>query len=224
MESFSMFLDKCKSLMELFLRYIDNGKFFREPMKWLYILCGIIPFLITAYFLYQFIDEAHFIYRYINAWSKITLTFGVLLAFVYALVLDYLGLVFWINRSKQINEQVREGDQIIALPVLAHFVKTLGEGFGTFASLQVVGVYAIMYICMMLNGFDGMAGHGFEGFMKALFYGLLIFLGIVVGACLFAYGTIFLSRTLSEKIRVKAMLANDLRDVADIHRAATMPQ
>jgi hypothetical protein len=81
----------------------------------------------------------------------------------------------------------------------------------------------LFYVWGIITGFNYINPHGDIGdFFKTLLVGLLA-LAIFTLLCLFvSYITILIAHYIGESIRVRAQIANDVRDLGDIHRAATL--
>lgn len=212
-----------KNLLEKVLNSFDNGRFLREPVKLFYFLNGICPFVLPLICLYQVIE-----YNVINeytfkSWWGFTLLIAVLAGIAWLTVLAYCAFVFWKNRIKDLDLNVRTGDSTTAMPIMAHYIKCWGESTGLILAIAPVGMYVIGFVFMFLNGFAPYGfGFSFDQFLLKTIYGIAGFFGLLLVEFIICYPIIFVAHYISENIRIKAQIANDLRDVSDIHRAATM--
>lgn len=82
-----------------------------------------------------------------------------------------------------------------------------------------MGAYLITYILVLFTG-----GGSFKGFLILFFGGLLAIpiLGIIL--YLMCYPIILISHAISERLLIKTIVANNVSDLGDIHRAAVMPE
>lgn len=118
-----------KQCVDRLMRYIDSGRFFRGPIKVLYILFGIMAFIpvilpIALLFVPSFNDTL----SEFKTWWKILSYFAVFLITVYFLLLGFFGFYYWSNRYRDLYATVRIGDKIKAIPVRA---LTLSEAWAS---------------------------------------------------------------------------------------------
>lgn len=209
-----------KQFVDQLLQYIDSGRFFKNPIKLLYILFGIIAFVPVVLPIMALCSSSfHERIFYLNSWTRIVCYVGVALLFVYFLILGFFGFFYWCKRYHDFNSSIRVGDKIKAIPVLAYVVRSLGEWKGIYLFVFTMGASVIVYLCALLSG-----GGSFSNFLGILFVGLLAI--IVLGILLFllSYLVILAAHTISEKLLIKAIVANNISDLGDIHRAAMMPK
>ena len=206
-----------KQYVDRLLQYIDSGRFFRSPIKVLYILIGVstfVPILLPIILL--IIPQVHYFISSQGTWTTIVSYFGVLVLIVYFLM---LGFYYWHNRQRDLYATVRIGDKIKAIPVCAHIIRSLGEWNGVYLFVSTMGAYLILYVLALLTG-----GGSIEIFLIILFGGLLIIpvLGFVL--FLISYPIILSAHAISERLMIRAIVANNVSDLGDIHRAAVMPE
>lgn len=208
-----------KQFVDQLLQYIDSGRFFKSPIKLLYILFGITAFVPVALPIMALCSSSfHERVFYLNSWTRIVCYVGVVLLLVYFLILGFFGFFYWCKRYHDFNSSIRVGDKIKAIPVLAYVVRSLGEWKGVYLFVSIMGSSVIVYLCALLSG-----GGSFSTFLSILFVGCLAI--IVLGILLFllSYLIILVAHTISEKLLIKAIVANNVSDLGDIHRAAMMP-
>ena len=217
-------MEQIKFYMTKFLSLIDSGKFFIQPMSWLYVVFACLSFLpallILCCMYYAGIGD---ILSYTEGWTKFS---GYLFCFIFALfviVTAILMFYYWMNRSHKVAHIVNEGDQIVAMPVWAHFVQSIFESSGVYIAMIPPMGATLFYLWGVITGFKYMLPYAeFGDIMKALLVGLLA-LAIFIFICLlFGYIIILIAHFIGESIRVRAQIANDVRDLGDIHRAATL--
>lgn len=224
MNQIKFILNQIKLCMTKFLSLIDSGKFFVQPMRWLYILFAVlsfVPALITLYVMYEYgIDGT---LKYASGWMKFS---GYLFCFIFAIfviVTAILMFYFWMNRSHAVSQVVKEGDQIVAMPVWAHLVQSTFESWGVYISIIPSTGAALFYIWGIFTGFKAINYYTTVGeFFKTLFVGLLVLALFAFICLLVGYVIILIAHYIGESIRVRAQIANDVRDLGDIHLAATL--
>lgn len=211
-----------KKFIESLLGHIDSGKFFREPMKWYYMVQAILCILISLAAFIVVYDQIPL--EHIDGWAKVMAILFLICTFIVCFTVAVFSYYFWTNRRGQLHNQVKEGDPITAIPVWAHSLQSGGEWFGIFIGIVPTLIVALMYICALLSGFkmSGLFSANGEAFLKVFILGLLIVIGVAVVCAVFGYSIILISHVVGEKLRIKAMLANDVRNIGDIHRAAVM--
>ena len=214
-------------MMRKFLNYLNQGFFFSWPLRILYIFTGVIS-LITMLFLGIYgvmrVPQAlHFDYIE-EGWSKFTAYLALGLICLYLIFLGVLALLFWIEKYKEVKLFVRPGDKIIGLNIFAHYIQASGESNGISTFLGLVGFFWIFFIFSLFSGFKVFFQFGWDMsmFLKAFFIGLIVGLVFTLLVFIASYLIILTSRVAAEKLRVKAMVANDLSDVADIQRAGVI--
>ena len=217
-------MEQIKFCMTKFLSLIDNGKFFIQPMRWLYVFFGclsFVPVLLVLYFLYD--SGISNLLRYAEGWEKFS---GYLFFFIYVIftiVSAILMFFFWMNRSRKVMQVANEGDQIVAMPVWAHYVQSVLESIGVCTFMLPPMGAVLFFLWGLVSGFKYVS-HTFEfsDYLKTLLIGLLILAFFVLICFLISYIIILLAHYIGESIRVRAQIANDVRDLGDIHRAVTI--
>lgn len=207
-------MDFIKELFYKFLKLIDDGRFLIKPMKWFYYLKGVVPFLLPLLFIYLVIDDG--MHTHFSDWGKILWWIFVVLFTLYLGIVAYINFLFWCNRAKRVDQVVKRGDNIVAIPLVADNIKNTGEILGIMVSVIVIVGAVLFFVFMLLSGE--------QGFYKDLYFlNLLVKIVVISLVCiLITYLIIMLTHFVSERLRMFAQMSNDLRDVADIHRAAAM--
>ena len=223
------------------MRLIDNGKFFIKPQKWWYFLLGVLAFVIPLLVTYKLGEMAIDTFRtsrevynselegaivrkaveesgFKETWKGIVGVIGIILFLIYQYVIAFVIFYFWKSRIKNLDSHVKVGDNIVALPLLAHSVKCIGEVLGVYIGLipPVAGIF--LYIFCLLTG-----ENDFYKEWNFVLYLLMLALAIVV-CIMLAWFIIFIFRVFSERITLRPQIANDVRDMGDIHRAAVMQE
>ena len=217
-------MNQIKFCMTKFLSLIDSGRFFIHPMRWLYIVfacLSFVPALPILYYMYDAgIDD---ILRRTEGWVKFSGYLFCLIFAIFVIVTAILMFYYWMNRSHKVAHIVNEGDQIVAMPVWAHFVQSVFESSGVYIAIIPPLGATLFYLWGVITGFKYIEPHAEAGdIIKILLIGLLG-LAIFVFVCLLlSYIIILIAHYIGESIRVRAQIANDVRDLGDIHRAATL--
>ena len=217
-------MNQIKFFMSKFLSLIDSGRFFIHPMRWLYVVFACLSFVPALFILYYMYDTGiDGILRYTEGWIKFS---GYLFCFIYALfviVTAILMFYYWMNRSHKVAHIVNEGDQIVAMPVWAHMVQSIIESSGVYIAMIPPMGATLFYLWGVITGFKYIEPYAeTDDIVKMLLLGLLILVIFIFICLLLSYIVILLAHYIGESIRVRAQIANDVRDLGDIHRAATL--
>ena len=209
-----------KQYVDRLLQYIDSGRFFRSPIKVFYILIGVSTFLPVALpIVLLFIPQVNDFISSLGGWPTVVSYLGVLVLIVYFLALGFFGFYYWRNRQRDLYATVRSGDKIKAIPVCAHIVRCLGEWNCIYLFVSIMGAYLILYVLALISG-----GGDFEGFLIILFGGLLAIPLLCLILFLISYPIILSAHAISERLLIRAIVANNVSDLGDIHRAAVMAE
>lgn len=179
-----------------YLSYIDSGKIFRDPFRWLYMILGALNLIFPIYVLYLAIDNnifdagASYIFAFIFIW--------VIVAFA-----GWIAFQIWWDRKDQAAMKANEKDEFIATPVFSHFVQTCGEAMGTWIAIVGFGTALITTIFLgdeaayfARSTGIGFVGTGFLSIFLMPVYGFLVIVG---------------SRFLAELFRAVATIANNTK-------------
>lgn len=208
-----------KDWMYALMRTIDNGSIFIKPQKWVYFLYGILAFVFPILVTIWIFDEGDVYFRYSEIfWTKFVAIIAIALFIVYMYLIAYLVFLFWKSRIANIDAHVKVGDNIVAMPLFSHLIKSIGECIGVYVGLLPPVGGALFYLFTLLTGeMDFYHDWHFIGYL--LLWALMSFLCVLV-----AWFIVFLFRFFSERITLLPQIANDVRDLGDIHRAAVMPE
>jgi hypothetical protein len=119
----------------------------------------------------------------------------------------WLGFQVWWDRSKRIKNILKEGDEFVAIPLVAHFIKTSGESSaivligGGVPMLVLLGIFSA--VIKELRHVINIADMGIG----------LVFVAIVVG--LAGYLILLISDFLAESINALASIANNTEKMAN---------
>ena len=199
-----------KSLIEKITGVVDSADFYREPVVYLYRVIGVLnllPFFALAYFLFFGDDGFGSFGRYMAGGIINKLVFLI----IFALASIY-GLLFWINRSNCLRAKVQNGSDIVVILIVADFVQTVAEWYGL-----LIAIFAPIVLIYM-----GVLGQLFISGGTGYFYFLLGAIGMIVVSEIIAYVIISGGHFFAETMRAIATITNNVRDLGDIHRAATM--
>jgi hypothetical protein len=190
-------MEKVLNFIAPFLSYIDSGKLFRKPFSWLYVALAAVNALLPFVILYSAIDGGVFS-------SGTKYVFAFLLIWLVILAASWVSLQIWWNRREKVLETSAEGSEFPATPVLAHFVQTLGEWFGSWIAIVGFGFSLFAWIFLgeeasslaYATGLSFLGNAGFLGMILIPIYGFLI---------------IVVSRFLAEQFRVLVVIANNTK-------------
>ena len=179
------------------IAYVDNGSFFREPFKWLYMLFAGLSLFMPLYLLYKIIEANVFDFlsgKYI---------FVIILAWLIVAFFGWLGFQLWWDRKDKVVTTSRESDEFVATPVFAHFIQTFGEWLGIFIGVAgfLVSILAILIIgdegAYVLQQVGlGFASSGLVGVLLMPVWGFLI---------------VVATRFVAEQAKALAAIANNTR-------------
>jgi len=177
------------------IAYVDNGKLFREPFKWLYMLFAGLNLFLPLYALYKVIEMKD-IFSFMSGKA----IFGLILVWLIIAFAGWLGFQLWWDRKDKVISTTDDKDEFVATPVFAHFIQTFGEWLGLY-----VGVAGFLIsLFSLLLGDEGtflMSGVGFDAFGSGIIRVILMpvwgFLIIVV------------SRFIAEQSKALCAIANN---------------
>lgn len=121
------------------------------------------------------------------------------------------GLLYWINRSNSLRSKIQCGNDIVVMPIIADYVQCTFEWFGL--TLMIFTPLYAMYFGIIGQLFMEF-GDYLVGLISCILFSILV---IWIGYCITCLGHFF-----GENIRAISTIANNVRDLGDIHRAATM--
>lgn len=189
--------NKLLAFLDKVWNYIDNGKFYREPFRWLYAVIAALNLLFPIYVIYMAIDSR--ILKFLSGGE----VFACVLIFLLFIFLGIMSAHLWFNRQKKVKEYLQEDNDFVAIPVVSHFIQTLGEWLGFY--LGVGGcIISLLFVIFGLDSYVGdILGGGFlhigSGFIMVIIYPIMGFLVVVSG------------RLLAELYRALASIANNTK-------------
>ena len=181
-------MEKINQVMESVLNYIDCGNIFRKPFKWLYWVIGVI---IALAILDIFVDRFNY-FKYYSAGEKA----GLVLVMIVMLASAVFSVFYWIRRAKDVEKVVDVNARFVAIPVVAHIIRSLGEFCGICSAIFGNAIFIIGTLFSMKH-FDS---NGIVGIIVCPIAG---------------YFTLLLSRFMSESIAVVTSIANDTRSLVE---------
>ena len=181
-----------------FFDSIDQGKFFKQPFRWIYITFAIINLLAPIYLLILLIDNKN----YLNFTG-----FAVVLAWLFVAFNGWVGFQLWWNRKSKINRYVEKGDDFLAIPTFSHFIQTLGEWYGI-----TIGILGFGLSLCGLIATSGYRDYGFRG-SDSFFTPSLTGAGLIgmISSPIIGFFIIVFSRFIAEGIRSFAAIANNTK-------------
>ena len=193
--------NKLFAFFEPVWRFIDNGSFFREPFRWLYMAIAVLNLLFPLVVIFGAIGSG--VFEYMSGGA----IFAFVLVFILLIALGIMSFVLWMDRQKKLKVQLREENEFVAIPMVSHFIQTLGEWFGFY-----IGIFGCLSsLLFMLFGGDEMLNRVIganllpwgTGVVMLIIYPIMGFL-IVVSA-----------RLLAELYRALASIANNTKRMSD---------
>ena len=135
---YQKFFDIIKPLTD----YIDSGKFFRQPLQWLYYVIGCLCALFPFYVIYELIDK--YVFKYADGKE----TFALILVLLILIAVCFGSFLLWFNRAQKLPELLKPDSKFVAVPAVANFIQTSGEFYGLF-----LGVFGFLS-SLILTLFD----------------------------------------------------------------------
>lgn len=89
--------NKLFTFLDPLLGYIDNGRFFREPFRWLYVIFAVLNLLFPIFILAKVIEMDFFKY----AEGKLILAF--ILLFIILCAGAWGSYLLWMNRKNKLK-------------------------------------------------------------------------------------------------------------------------
>ncbi len=192
--------DKLLSFLDPVWRYIDNGSFFREPFRWLYIAIAALNLLFP--FVVIFLSVESGIFKYMPGGA----IFAFVLVFILLLALGAMSFLLWMNRQKKLKEMSHETNEFVAIPMVSHFIQTLGEWMGFY--IGILGCVASLLF--MLFGGGDMMGRVIGDSLLPLGTGIVM----VIVYPIMGFLIVVSARLLAELYRALASIANNTKRIS----------
>ena len=181
-------MEKINQILESVLNYIDCGNIFRKPFKWLYWVIGV---LIALGILATIVDMFDY-FEYSSAGGKV----GLVLVMILMLASAVFSVFYWLRRAKDVEKVVDVNARFVAIPVVAHIIRSLGEFCGICLAIFGTAIFIIGTLFSMKH----FESNGIVGIIVCPIAG---------------YFTLLLSRFMSESIAVVTSIANDTRSLVE---------
>ena len=136
--------------------------------------------------------------------------YGVL-ASIFLIVIAVFSVLFWINRSKRLKDTVQENDEIVAIPLVANFIQSVGECVGI---IMGTAVAVMAFLIPLLAGNE--AGYMFRDFIPFR-SGEMFVIALVAPLFCIAYGflIILMAHFWAELMLAVASIANNVKRLAN---------
>lgn len=198
---FTTMNDKLFSFLDPVWRYIDNGSFFREPFRWLYIAIAALNLLFPFVVIFLSIESG--IFKYMPGGA----IFACVLIFILLLALAAMSFLLWMNRQKKLKDMLHEKNEFVAIPMVSHFIQTVGEWLGFYIGLFGC-VASLLFLLFggseMMNQLGGASLLPWgTGVVMIIMYPIIGFLIVVSG------------RLLAELYRAMASIANSAKRISN---------
>ncbi|MEJ5307008.1 MAG: hypothetical protein WHT27_01745 [candidate division WOR-3 bacterium] len=179
-----------------YLKFIDNGDFFKKPFLWLYTFLALVNLIVPIYILYVAIDNkifdggAKYVFIFLTVWLIITFA-------------SWVSFQLWWDRRFKVVSISKIGDDFVVIPIFSHFLQTVGEWIGTW--LGIVGFLSSLLVSLIL----GEEGSYFMQSLKLDFLSLNFVFIVLMPVISFLI--IIVTRFLSEQFKAIAMIANNTK-------------
>lgn len=181
--------NKLFTFLDPLLGYIDNGRFFREPFRWLYVIFAVLNLLFPIAILVKVIDTEFFKFAEGKA------IFAFILIFIILCGGAWGSYLLWMNRKNKLKEVIQEDNEFIAIPVVSHLTQTVGEWLGLY--IGVVGTLCSLIIALLAA--------------NELQYVMPVSTGIFFLMPIYGFLIVVFARLLAELYRALAVIANNTK-------------
>jgi len=188
------------------LNVIDNGKFFREPLRWLYFFLAGLNLLLPLVFIIPALIYSEIIFS--NGFLYILAFILVFLAVCFS---SWVGFQIWWNRADSIRLFSSVGDENFATVAFSHLVQTFGEWLGV--TLGLNGFFG--GLLLLIGALVMRLTTGEELPLWQLGVGSYAYFLILLGP-LAGFLVLVITRFLAEQIRALASVANYSRKLLKI--------
>lgn len=182
--------------------YIDSGKFYRNPFSLVYIAIASLNLLFPIHVIYTIIRSG--VFEYISG--------GKVFAFIFIFfLLIFLGLMsfhLWINRQQKIQEYFGNDNEFIVIPIVSHFIQTLGEWLGFYLGIGGC-VISLVFVIFGFNEYiigealgNSLLPMG-TSLVTVIIYPIMGFLIVVAG------------RLIAELYKVLTSIANNTKKIVE---------
>lgn len=186
--------NKFFSFFDPVLKYIDTGKFFREPFRWLYAILAILNLLFPIVLLVRAIESDLF---RLGRGGVITVFIFIWIVVVF---ISWIGFQIWWNRRKKIYSVITAHDDFVAIPVFSNFIQTFGEWLG-----MLIGIgnpMLILIVAVFLKGDTSM--------LRLPLVGSGALINIVLHP-IYGFMIVVVTRVIAETFRALAAIANNTK-------------
>lgn len=198
------FFNTFKEYLNTLIAWLDHGKCFTKLMKWAYYVMAVVTLLSSLGLTYRILSSMNFS----GGWKSIAGSICVVIGFGILLIIGVGMFMYWVRRAKDVDTLVHESDKIVTFPLIANFIKNVGESFGIIVSAGGITVSLVVLIYGILS---------FEIFSEFSVY-FFAFIGGVIGSILLGLFIVFINRFISEAIMISAQIANDLGQIKEMQK------
>lgn len=180
------------NIVDKAFNYVDDGSFFRNPLRWVYIVLGGLGALLCLVLcIFAVVGMAD------------SFGGGSMIPFYILIVLGLLALggvtfLFWLKRSRNVVATSEPEDEIFVIPIIAHIVQCIGEISGL--RTAVLGVIFFFFPIF------APLGMGIIQYLVLPFVFLILFI-------VAAYLRVVLFRFFAETLNAKAITANSAKKI-----------
>jgi hypothetical protein len=189
--------NKFTGFIQPVLNLIDNGVIYRKGFWLLYLISAGAALLVPVLMMVGFISNG--LFR-----APVGVVVGIVFVWLALAFACWLGFqVFW-NRMKKIDTLFKEGEDFIAMPLVADYIKTLGEYYCLFLIGCIPG--------LVLLGIFAMFSDTLKYFIPLAALGIgLVFASIGIG--ILGYLIMLLAKFFAESLAAFAAIANNTKSL-----------
>ncbi len=183
------------------LNYIDDGRFFRDPLVYLYRVIGVLCIVPAFILLFCMCSNTGKYFSFILGSVVNTIAL-----FFIALAAGLFSCLLWFNRANKLQDKVETNSEMVVMPLCADLLQTILECAG----LQIMLFYPVFILYYGIIGQTLLPSFSSSVYFIALVGSLFV----AVLSIIFGYLLILGSHYVGESIRAIAIIVNDLHKIS----------
>lgn len=209
-------MEKINLFLKKYLKLVDSGKIFSNPVKPIYLIIGWLHLLLPLFVIKVAYDT--FSNDYYGGFKDLRHAFGdhdVVIGFVLIALLAvaslaaYLAIRFWTDRANRLDVLIKPNNEFSVLPIIVTLVRNLGEGMALVMAIVGVGISVIVglgLLCVAITESEYFS-QIFKVSMSVLFGGTIL-------TVISSYLTLVSYRFVSELIGLLVSIASNVSRIA----------
>lgn len=205
-------LSKITKPTDSYLRGIDQGGLFRQPIAWLFFAIGGAVLIGTFGFIaqvYEEIDNIGSLFKGDKSGYALRLIVFAIALICILLAAGVFCMLIWWRRAKHISRDLLPGDEYTATPLMAVLVQTIAETVGAWVGIVGASGTLLVFLLSWGDNHGGMRIPGLEEFREMRNMGVM---GVVVFPII-GWLMVLLGKWFAELLKVAASIANNTRSL-----------